>query len=266
MVMNDSVNPNGWLKETGVKKVVCLSPHADDAIWSCFATLDFISAVLPVQVVTLTAGSPPNSIVETVEQTFSADSRRNEELCIFKDWKISLSHLHFIDALFRTDSLGERIYSWETLWQFPLPQDSLYLDELFFTLKMLLAPGEPTLILTPLGFGDHVDHLAATLVARRLQTQFPSLLKLAYYEDFPYVWDQGKNWGKAATPSQIASRWDFSSSLSKISFPFERDQKRTWMLRYHSQSQVFFGLPGGLESALDHYRIEDEYFETLWVP
>ena len=173
-------------------KTIYLSPHLDDAVFSCGGWIwEQTQQGQEVEVWTVCAGEPqlvPRSeITDSLHQTWSLGGNpvqsRQEE-----DWKACQivgavpRHLPFLDCIYRLTPQGEAYYQVEAdLFGGLDPREGDLIDQIAAALEEKL-PQEVELIV-PLGIGNHVDHELIRKAASRLDR------KLVYYADFPYARD-----------------------------------------------------------------------------
>lgn len=150
-----------------------LSPHYDDAVFSCGGLLAANpGSALIVNVCTKTSG------------TFSRANIKISELRGEEDLRAA-SLLHFetagldeLDAPLRST----RYASPAKLFLGPLAEDEGFPERIATKLRRLLVARNCTKLYAPLGIGWHVDHTLSHLTARLLGDEFD----VRYYEDAPY--------------------------------------------------------------------------------
>jgi len=192
---------------------VVLSPHADDAVLSCWSVLD--ASPRPVRVVTVCTALPPAGTEGRWDRiTGARDSRERmrERLdedkaalrAIGREWR----GLGFLDSQYRGP--GE-----------PLDASAVL---------HALAAARPTLggLYAPLGIGGHPDHIAARDVAVELARRgFP----VSLYADLPYAiefgwprWVDGNGNGQPPCNLDAAAYWE--QCLEALPWPAERLRAR----------------------------------------
>lgn len=188
--------------------VLVLSPHLDDAVWSCGALLAHLAPRHRITVVTaFTAASPrPWSLparrhlravgVTDAEALFTR--RRSEDRQVLAGLGVEVVHLGFRDALFRRagDTPGGRAGpgrrprrpGWPAYPTFRFDAargriascDARLPAEVSARTGEIAQAGVARLVFAPLGVGRHIDHLITRRAARDLG------LRIVYYSDFPY--------------------------------------------------------------------------------
>jgi hypothetical protein len=173
--------------------VVVLSPHLDDAIFSCGALLGQLAEGHRVVVVSVftEAGGPPFSVaarralrelgVGGAPELFGR--RRAEDLAVLEELGVEAVHLGFADALFRVSGRGRPAYR---TFRFDAARgrvarcDAGLADEVGARFGRIARGCGARVVLAPLGVGRHVDHL----IGRRAAGV--AGLPVVYYSDFPY--------------------------------------------------------------------------------
>jgi LmbE family N-acetylglucosaminyl deacetylase len=167
-----------------------LSPHLDDAVFSCGGVmLRQSSQGDEVVVITICAGDPPREILSPYAMELHARwggersplaVRREEDHRACARLGAEFVHLSIPDAIYRTSLEGEAFYASEEAIFGPLHPDEEELVGLIAGRLLEICP--PSAILySPIGFGGHVDH--------RLTRRSMACLKgrMRYYRDFPYA-------------------------------------------------------------------------------
>lgn len=170
---------------------IYLSPHFDDAALSCGGLIwEQIQASEGVDIWTICAGDPPDEdlseFAELKHRSWqidrkAVDQRRREDRDSAKVLGAGVRYYRIFDCIYRKDSLsGDFIYNSEaSLWG-PLHQSDLaIIHPLSKELNRNLPP--QVNVVSPLGFGHHVDHLLTRAAAEKIARP------LWYYLDFPYV-------------------------------------------------------------------------------
>lgn len=167
-----------------------LSPHLDDAIYSCGGIIaSFISAGDIVTVITVFAGNPEPGPISpfaagiqerwgVVESPMVA--RRAEDRMACGRLGASVVHLQLPDAIYRRDDSQEPLYGSETgLFQDIRPEESRLPESIQPLLKGVVPPEAK--VYCPLAVGGHVDHRIVRLATDGLFYQ------TYYYSDQPYA-------------------------------------------------------------------------------
>jgi len=225
-----------------------LSPHFDDAVYSCGGTLATLTGEgKPVYVVTIMAGEQPDplpdtAIVRDLHQRWQGGedpiaTRRTEDHKAVTTLGAHLVHLPLPDCVYRT-AQGHALYpSEESLWHIvhvddPAPR---YLEAL--PISQLLSHGSTVARLyAPLAAGDHVDHLIVRDWAYRLAATHPEL-ELWFYADFPYT-RSGDAIDKALQAHQREGH-----ELKAVTFAFDEAALKARiaaMQQYHTQISTFW--------------------------
>lgn len=180
---------------------VFLSPHFDDAIFSCGGTIHQLRQQgQRVLIITVMGGGAPHDFPHTpitqelharwqagTEPT-SARQREDEEAA--RKLGAELLRLDVPDCIYRAVN-GVPLYPTEAaLWGEIHPLDRLqdWLPEDPFTEAFI---ADTQTLYAPLGVGQHVDHRLVRGWAVALQARHPEL-NVQFYTDFPYMKDSSK--------------------------------------------------------------------------
>lgn len=180
--------------------VLFVSPHLDDAVFSCGALLAELTRTCPVTVVSVfTSAAPParwGVAARRQLRTFGmidADThfaaRRAEDIAVLEEAGAAWIHLGYRDALFRRvrerpagpPGSGRAAYP---TFRFHAgrgrvaPSDAGLATEVGARLEQVIAVTGATAVFGPLGVGRHVDHL---ITRRAVAGLCP-----VYFSDFPY--------------------------------------------------------------------------------
>jgi LmbE family N-acetylglucosaminyl deacetylase len=182
---------------------IFLSPHFDDAVYSCGGTLGVqVSCGLRPLVITIFGGIPSTTLqlspfAQRVQQEMGADytkgpgtaveMRRKEDATALDYLEVDYLWLDYLDALYRgfpayyTDRnqlIGGDVHPADATIDRQLAADLLALQERLPDAAWY----------APLGVGRHVDHQILCSAADRLAQRGA---KVYYYEEFPYILQDG---------------------------------------------------------------------------
>ncbi len=178
------------------ERVVVVSPHLDDAALSCGGLLlRLADRVSRRVVVTVCAGDPvPGEAVASdgtlgrrrIDGHTPPDVRRREDEAAMRSLGCEYVHANFPDAIYRQRPGTDRLLypAARDKWVRPRIEDARHVHQVHLLLERLCTRLGPTLVVSPLGIGFHVDHAICANVASWLEGPDVDLL---YYEDFPYV-------------------------------------------------------------------------------
>ena len=197
------------MKEEGMEGVeasmsavrhVLLSPHLDDAVLSCGASIALQRAGgESVEVLTIFAGHPRLDLLSFYAAKLHeaagnppdmVGTRRGENEAACRVLVAVPVCLDYLDAPYRTDPAnGAFLYtSDEQLMGGHLhPADFGLVDELAAAIAQHYDRFQNTLFHAPLAAGGHVDHLIVRAAALKLEQRG---FAFCFYEDYPYV-EQG---------------------------------------------------------------------------
>ena len=164
----------------GLYTIKIVSPHCDDAAFSCGIFLSICAAIkLEVQVVNAFTQSDYAPFAEVLPADRISELRKAEDARL---QNLLGSSLHFLDLGRRDAPLRLQIPSEQTLKD-PLDR-SVYLTEvedLANVFRPLLAQAD--CVFLPMALGGHIDHQ----IARDAGMRCIPLDSLAFYEDLPYA-------------------------------------------------------------------------------
>lgn len=175
-----------------MNRILILSPHPDDAVWSLGGLIHEFSNRQDVVVLSLFDGDPEAKAIDLLNssqehkwrQFTDARFRRKEDLKAVQSLNGRLLSLGYPDAALRcndTDflhaSLDDLLVDIDQSHKICVPRD------LRTHVTSQIEPSD--IIMAPLGLGGHIDHLITREIARTLDNP------IAFYPEFPYVLDTG---------------------------------------------------------------------------
>ena len=180
--------------------VMFVSPHLDDAVFSCGALLAQLARTGPVTVLTVfSSGLPPAKWALAARKSLRVlgisnameyfENRRAEDIAVLKEVGASWIHLGLTDALFRrvdaTTGEGAGRAAYPT-FRFDAARgriatsDAALAAQVGVMVREAVAATGATVVFAPLGVGRHVDHLITR------NAVVVSGTDAVYYSDFPY--------------------------------------------------------------------------------
>ncbi len=156
-------------------RAIFVSPHLDDAVFSCGGLMGKLLLEGPVLVLNLFTKYLSDL---KIHGAVLGAERYQEELDAARFLGFESRNMDELDAPFRRDGYRQL----GNLFRPPVPEDIAWLLQLRQKLFGLLAEVDFEQIYVPLGIGWHVDHVVTHLVFEPW-AQKPQLL---YYEDAPY--------------------------------------------------------------------------------
>lgn len=231
---------------------IFLSPHFDDAAYSCGGAIWELSRRgEDVQVWTICTGEPPGPLTPFAESLhlrwgtsagMVIDVRRGEDRQACRILGAGFRHFGIPDCIYRRLPDGSPLVNREEdLWQSLPPAEEPLSVGLEARLRAVVPI--PSVLVSPLGWGGHVDHRLARRVAEGAAGDLPGV-DLCYYADFPYVLR-----GDGDRPGPEPG-WQ----VEKISL--SRRAVRAWedaIAAYTSQQSTFWGSRKEMENELEGY-------------
>ena len=214
---------------------VYLSPHLDDAVFSCGGLIaQQVSAGETVTVFTVCAGDSPvgelTPFAYELHRRWGGSgspmaARRAEDLVACGRLGASVVHYTLVDAIYRRAADGQPLYESEpAIFGALHPADEGLVPELAAALQPALhAEAE---VYSPLGLGGHVDHRLTRRAAEHLER------RLWYYPDLPYGLHDGPTPADVTLPQQEEARIGLASE--------EIDAWAAAAGEYHSQIHTFW--------------------------
>lgn len=244
---------------------VFLSPHFDDAVYSCGGTIHHLGQQNErVHVVTVMAGDvpqpPPDSpIVRDLHARWEAGSnpiatRQREDKDALAQLGAHPAYLPIPDCVYRTHA-GQALYPDEaSLWGAIHPHDNA--TAMLHTLSTFEALGiyeRVSTLYVPLGVGEHVDHRIVRAWGIQLAQAHPST-RLRFYTDYPYLREEARIaqalQSVAWTLESVWQALTLDNMACKVSaITAYRSQLSTfWQDDTHARDEVFalFRNPDGL--------------------
>ena len=196
-------------------RLVILSPHPDDAVWSIGGAIPLMPSDVEIIIVTLFDGDPGKNdsrcsrLSDRWRMFGEMSMRRDEDAKAAVRLGCERVSLGFVDAAMPENDEGAFEYGSldAVLQQGRGVHDVQVPDPIQRRICDLLEPEDELLV--PLGFGGHVDHLLTHALARRLPQ------RTSYYADFPYYLPGRREaldeWidtlGLAPTPLSLPCDW-----------------------------------------------------------
>jgi LmbE family N-acetylglucosaminyl deacetylase len=215
---------------------IYLSPHLDDAIFSCGGIIAAqVEKNEEVEVWTLCSGKPPirplSKFAAHLHTLYGYGSdpiggRIAEDTKACSLLGINYRHFSFLDAIYRKKRDGKRfLYPTPTsMFGKPLLEDRLFLENILHELCKHINTS--CRLVVPFGIGQHVDHLLIRLAAEKTG------YNLWYYEDFPYV-----------AKVQFEKKWLEMAGLQEERIPVEKKHVQIWekvVATYNSQVPIIW--------------------------
>lgn len=188
------IYPNDIVYNGGMKWIY-LSPHFDDAAYSCGGLIrEQVWSGLEVEVWTICAGLPPagkySEFARELHARWGLDaeevvaSRRHEDEEAMRILGVGRRLFSVPDAIYRRHpKTNEPLYpSWLDVIGGLNPGDGAALRLLTLELAAALPKGE-CILAAPLTVGNHVDHLMTRAATEALSR------RVVYYADYPYTRD-----------------------------------------------------------------------------
>lgn len=250
---------------TGSRRHVFLSPHPDDAVFSCGGTIRRLALAgeRPLVVTVFGGDRPPGAPLSAFAQGLhrrwqcAGDppaARRAEDRAACEELGARVLHLAFPDAIYRARSGAPLYPSSDAI--FGELADPELVDAVASGLGQLLeaqgVPGGPVLLRVPVAAGNHVDHRITRQAAQQIARD------IEYFEDYPY-----------ARAESAAGEQDRLVRRLEPLDPGDLDARVQASLRYRSQIGMLFGAATAAESGLRSFAHAvggGRPAERFWIP
>jgi len=237
---------------------IYLSPHPDDAVFSCGGMIHRqVETGSRVVVVTFCTGDPPSGplsdFAQTLHERWSPEAhtlgaemvatRRREDLAALDALGAQAVHLDLPDCIYRLNpATGWPLYSNQAAIFGSLHPSELTLIRRTATkLSTLLHGFGRHHLYVPLGVGQHVDHQLARRAAEVAGGVY------AYFEDFPYIAQESAQWagpgsgglhGRTLTPELIyLAEADLAARIESMAM-YESQLSSFWTSRDNLEQAV----------------------------
>jgi LmbE family N-acetylglucosaminyl deacetylase len=231
-------------------KWIYLSPHLDDAVYSCGGLIDNQTrSGEQVEIWSIMAGDPPagelSSFARALHQRWGEEGnpveiRRQEDRHACRLLGAHPRHFPYPDCIYRRSPEKDRpLYAGERdLFGGIHPRDQRLREELSHQLGELLEDGAR--VVAPLGIGPHVDHLLVRSAVRDLQRV------VFYYADVPYR--------RQPQGVEILTILKKSADWVEMCYALSQDNIQQWAaaaVAYRSQLSTFWSHPEQLAEDLE---------------
>lgn len=237
-----------------MKKIIFVSPHLDDAFFSCgglmLSLLKKRHQITVINVFTK-AGSNPETLSAKMflKQTKYSSSetlykqRVLEDKNVLKSLGVNVINLDEVEALWRKKKTKSALKKFigsvipEILHMYPIyrlhissgkieSEDKTLINRIAKTISTIIKNDKNTLIFSPLGIGNHVDHLVVRKACEKASNN------VHYWADIPYLFRNESSLDKVLEDKL----YSFSITDKNILRKKERIAKK-----YQSQYKAVFG-------------------------
>ena len=232
-------------------KWIILSPHLDDAVYSCGGFIwDLTNAGQEVEVWTICGSDPPPGPLSPFAASLHSDwdlsanayqVRRQEDQDALQILGAKPRYLSYLDCIYRQSIVNEYYYVNEIAIFGGLDAREIGLINQLSAELLSELPTDARII-APLGIGNHVDHELTRKAANRLsRTVF-------YYADYPYA--------RESEGREILRFLNSSDDWSAEIFPVSSEGFFKWIQAsrsYESQFSIFWENEAALENDIRHF-------------
>lgn len=204
-------------------RIVILSPHLDDAAFSCggliIAAKNAGASICVISFFTEGPAGEPSHFARLISGIDGDEcrrwmrSRQLEDKAALAEYA-EIIHFPFKDAVFRRDDKGGEYYnSWSHIFGVVNKRDESEFSQYADWVREIILERAPTHLFLPLGIGGHVDHMLIRNMGAKMELGV-SVQKI-WYEELPY-----------------ASTVSISSHEKTLILEFDLAQKRRLVSKY----------------------------------
>jgi len=248
---------------------IFLSPHFDDAVYSCGGFIyDLAQFGADVRVITVLGGNlsdvvPDTPIIRDLHSRWQAGdnpikTRQTEDINALKHLGVDVEQWQYHDCVYRTYDVKALYPSEESLFSDVHVNDPL-LNALDNQVDNLILTKQ-TILYVPLAVGHHVDHVLIRDWAINLWEK--KGCDLYFYTDYPYLRDN------EAIDNAFRDMKEHGDPAHVV-FPESTMIKRLQAMRYYaSQTSTFWKSDAEMEEEtrrmFRHEEQENQYVERYW--
>jgi LmbE family N-acetylglucosaminyl deacetylase len=178
-------------------QALCLSPHFDDAVFSCGAQIwDRTQRGEKVLVATVCAAPPPPNeglsvFAASLHERWQAQGdfdRAAEDRLAVRRLNATAWHMRYGDCIYRRAPAGRSLYNAvEDIFGVIAPEEQALVGEIAAVYKQFEAELAPeAVVLVPRAIGNHVDHQLTRAAAEKWLARRDAP-RYQYYADYPYA-------------------------------------------------------------------------------
>jgi LmbE family N-acetylglucosaminyl deacetylase len=158
-------------------KTLLVSPHSDDIAYSIGGTLLQNIFVRPM-LITIFSRSDYSPCIKIHTPEIISKVRQLEDVKFAEKLKIEFQSFEFSEPRLRG-------YSREDIFVNKDPNSDPIYSEVYYALSKLIKSYHLELIVAPLGLGNHIDHIIACSICKRIAKE--NNIRIIFYEDLHYA-------------------------------------------------------------------------------
>lgn len=182
-------------------KTILVAPHADDIAYSIGGSLILDSFVKPILMTTIFTNSNCSRHIKIKDNVTISRERILEDIEFANKLGIKYQSLHFYDAPLRGIL---------DIYSIVDPVSDPIFQQVYVALSKLIKSYHCELIVSPMGIGNHVDHIIVRDACRKIARE--NNLQIIFYEDLCYAYHM--------TPTQITAK---ARAISPSIMPYDID-------------------------------------------
>jgi len=236
-------------------KIMILSPHADDAIFSLSGLMIRHANNFEFHIINIFGRQDFTLYNNFADNKIGSDFVHKEEKLAWLLLNIQNgTFLSFKDAAMRRFEPGRSIINSNLDSKSMIAYEKELFEDIFSHINELVRTITPGYIFCPLGIGRHVDHIIVREAV--LANQYLYNKKLFFYEESPYV----ISFDKIREINEIKIKSQRKLKKRKINITNEISEKRKLLNLYASQLKKF-----QINAMIRHTQADDfRYYENYW--
>ena len=159
-------------------ETILISPHSDDIAFSIGGTLLQNFFKRPISMVTIFTKSNYSPCIKISSSEIISKVRHSEDVEFAEKLKIKFQNFNFSEPLLRG-------YSRQDIFKNNnLTSDPVY-TKVYYALLELIQSHQCKLIVSPMGLGNHIDHVNICNICYRIAKE--NNIRIVFYEDLIYA-------------------------------------------------------------------------------
>jgi LmbE family N-acetylglucosaminyl deacetylase len=159
-------------------KTILISPHSDDIAFSIGGSLLQNFFMRPILMVTIFSRSNYSPCIKINNSEIISKVRNLEDVDFADKLDIEFQSFNFSEPILRGHSRRDIFANKNPT------SDPIYLD-VYYALSKLINSYQCKLIVSPMGLGNHMDHINACDICKRIAKE--NNIRIIYYEDLHYA-------------------------------------------------------------------------------
>jgi hypothetical protein len=229
-----------------MKNKIILSPHFDDACFSCFSILKPKDLIINIFTKSKSAKNInyKNKSIKTISKL-----RKNEDSSFIKENQLHRINLNYSDYGIFSSPFINNDY---TIYINPKLEKEI-LDILKISYKKY------NILLAPLGIGKHIDHLQVFSIIQKNYNILKKTYEIIFYEDIPYISYNNYRYERLKIINHWLSKNNFQRTLNELTKTLLTQKIKN--LNYYSSQ---FDKKYNSKSINFYIKLNNKYYESYW--